>query len=138
MTNRSEYKAALKRLDKDTRDCFLYLQELIETRFKTALATQQPPAPKADLREIESRLDSFRKQLNGLRPKIDAGYKLSQEHDNQEKYLEEMAKKVELVLDQYQTHFKELYDTGYYPEGKRRKIRADGLIKIKEVEKVNV
>ena len=137
MTNRSEYKAALKRLDKDIRVCFLYLEGLIETRFTTALATQQLPAPKADLREIESRLDSFRKQLNGLRPKIEAGYQLSQEHDDQEKYLQEMAKKVELVLEQYQTHFKELYDSGYYPEGKRRKIRADGLIKIKEGEKVN-
>jgi len=128
MPTKHEYKAALKRLDKDIRVCFLYLEGLIETRFKTAIATQQPPAPKADLSKIESRLDSFRKKLDGLRPKIDAGHKLSQEHDEQEKYLVELAKKVELVLEQYQAHFKELYDSGYYPEGKKRKIRAEGLL----------
>jgi len=129
MTSRHEYKTNLKRLDKDIRVCFLYLEGLIEDRFKTALATQHPPpAPQGGLSKIESTLDSLQKQIDGLRPKVEAGYTLAQGHEETEKYLMELAKKVELVLDQYQTHFKELYKSGYYKEGARRKIRAEGLL----------
>ena len=128
MTNRSEYKAALKRLDKDIRVCFLYLEGLIDDRFKTALAAQQLPAPKADLREIESRLDSFRKQIDGLRPKVEAGYKLSQDHDDQEKYLKKLAKDVKVVLDEMERQFEEYFKTSRYKEGDRRKIREEKIM----------
>ncbi len=127
--SKPEYKTALGRLDKDTRTCFKYLERLITEKFNSAMTSYQPPTPKADLREIESALDSLQKQFKGLRPKIEAGYKLSQDHDDQEKYLVEMADKVERVLEQYQIHFKELYASGYYKEGARRKIRKEGLIK---------
>lgn len=135
MPTKHEYKAALKRLDTDTRICLLYLEGLIETRFKTALAAQQPPAPKADLSKIESQLDSLQKQFNGLRPKILAGYRLSQEHDEQEKYLERLTKTAEIALDDMKKYFEERYKSGHFSEGTRRKIRAEGLIDLrKEVQ----
>ncbi len=128
MTSKHEYKTALKRLDKDIRICFLYLEGLIEDRFKTALATQQPSTPKADLSKIESTLDSLQKQIDGLRPKIEAGYTLAQGHAEQEIYMKMLADKNMKVIDEMRKHFEELYKSGYYKEGVRRKIRADGLI----------
>jgi len=132
MTSKHEYKEALKRLDKDIRICFLYLEGLIEDRFKTALAIQQPPAPKADLTKIETQLDSLRKQIGRLRPKIEAGYTLAQEHDEQEKYLKNLTVKAEKILGEIKTHFEELYKSGYYKEGMRRKIRDEGLLGMRE------
>ena len=132
MTGKHEYKEALKRLDKDIRICFLYLEGLIEDRFKTALAIQQHPAPKADLSKIESQLDSLRKQIGRLRPKIEVGYTLAQEHDEQEKYLKNLTVKAEKILDEIKIHFEELYKSGYYKEGTRRKIREEGLLGMRE------
>ncbi|GAH35553.1 unnamed protein product, partial [marine sediment metagenome] len=88
---------------------------------------QQTP-PRVNLSKIESTLDSLQKQIDGLRPKIEAGYTLSQEHDGQEKYLKKLTKNAEEVLDGVKHHFEELYDSGYYSEGTRRKIREEGLI----------
>ena len=135
MTSKHEYKTALKRLDKDIRVCFLYLEGLIEERFTTAIATQQPPsAPRGDLREIKSALDSLQKQINGLRPKIEAGYKLALDHPEQEKYLKRLAKKTEEFIVGVQSQIKERYDAGEYSEGERRKLRKTGLLDIKKEE----
>ena len=128
MTNRSEYKEALGRLDKDTRVCIKYLEKLINDKFNAAISTQQPP-PRVNLSKIESSLDSLQKQIDGLRPKVDAAYSLVQEHDEQEKYLKRLTKNAEEVLDGVQQHFEDLYDSGYYSEGTRRKIRDEGLIR---------
>jgi len=127
MTNRSEYKEALGRLDKDIRVCIKYLERLIDDKFNAALGAQQPP-PRVNLSNIESTLDSLQKQIDGLRPKIEAGYTLAQEHDGQEKYLKNLTKKAEEVFDDVKQHFEDLYDSGYYKEGTRRKIRDEGLI----------
>ena len=127
MTNRSEYKEALGRLDKDTRVCIKYLERLINDKFNAAISTQQPP-PRVNLSKIESTLDSLQKQVDGLRPKVDAAHRLFLEHDDQEKYLKSLTKKAEEVLDGVKEHFEELYDSGYYSEGTRRKIRDEGLI----------
>jgi len=127
MTNRHEYKEALGRLDKDTRVCIKYLERLINDKFNTALMTQQPP-PKVNLLKIESTLDSLQKQIDGLRPKVDAAHSLVQEHDEQEKYLKNLTKKAEEVFDRVKQHFEDLYKSGYYSEGTRRKIRDEGLI----------
>jgi len=130
VTNRSEYKEALGRLDRDTRVCIKYLERLINDKFNEALRTQQPP-PKVNLSKIESNLDSLQKQIDGLRPKVDAAHSLVQEHDEQEKYLKDMTKKAEEILEGLQQHFEELYKSGYYSEGTRRKIRDEGLIRRK-------
>jgi len=127
MTNRSGYKEALGRLDKDTRVCIKYLERLINDKFNAAISTQQTP-PRINLSKIESTLDSLQKQIDGLRPKVDAAHSLAQEHDEQEKYLKKMTKRAEEILDGVKHHFEELYDSGYYSEGTRRKIRAEGLI----------
>jgi len=127
MTNRHEYKEALGRIDKDTRVCIKYLERLVNDKFNAALGAQQPP-PMVNLSKIESTLDSLQKQVDGLRPKVDAAHSFVQEHDEQEKYLKKLTKNAEEVLDGVKQHFEELYDSGYYKEGKRRKIREEGLI----------
>ena len=127
MTNRHEYKEALGRLDKDTRVCIKYLERLINDKFNAVLGAQQPP-PRVNLSKIESTLDSLQKQLDGLRPKVDAAHSFAQEHDEQEKYLKKLTKNAEEILDGVKQHFEELYDSGYYSEGTRRKIRDEGLI----------
>ena len=130
MTNRSGYKEALGRLDRDTRACVKYLERLINDKFNAALGVQQPP-PRVNLSKIESNLDSLQKQIDGLRPKVDAAHSFVQEHDEQEKYLKNVTKKAENILEGVQQHFEELYDSGYYSEGARRKIRDAGLIRRK-------
>jgi len=129
VTNRSEYKEALGRLDKDTRVCIKYLERLINDKFYAALGAQQPPPPRVNLSKIETKLDSLQKQIDRLRPKVDAAHSFVQEHDEQEKYLKNMTKKAEEILDGVKQHFEELYDSGYYSEGTRRKIREEGLIR---------
>jgi len=127
MTSRSEYKEALGRLDKDTRVCIKYLERLINDKFNAALGAQQPP-PRVNLSKIESTLDSLQKQVDGLRPKVDAAHDLVKEHEDQEKYLKKLTKNAEEVLDGVKQHFEELYKSGYFNEGTRRKIRDEGLI----------
>jgi len=127
MTNRHEYKEALGRLDKDTRVCIKYLERLINDKFNAALGVQQPP-PRVNLSKIESTLDSLQKQIDGLRPKVDAANIFVQEHDEQEKYLKKLTKNAETIQDEMKQHFEELYKSGYYSEGTRRKIRDEGLI----------
>jgi len=134
VTNRSEYKEALGRLDRDTRVCVKHLEKLIDEKFNAALRIQQPP-PKVNISKIESSLDSLQKQIDGLRPKVDSAYSLVQEHDDQEKYLKELSEKAEEILDGVKQHFEELYDSGYYSEGTRRKIRDEGLIRRKNPKK---
>ena len=127
MTNRSGYKEALGRLDRDTRVCIKYLERLINDKFNAALGVQQPP-PRVDLSNIESTLDSLQKQVDGLRPKVDVAHSFVQEHDEQEKYLKKLTKNAETILGEMKQHFEELYKSGYYSEGTRRKIRDEGLI----------
>jgi len=127
VTNRHEYKEALGWLDKDARVCLKYLEKLINDKFNATLVTQPPP--RVNLSKIESNLDSLQKQIDGLRPKVDAAHSLVQEHDEQEKYLKYMTKKAEEILEGLQQHFEELYKSGYYSEGTRRKIRDEGLIR---------
>ena len=127
MTNRHEYKEALGRLDKDTRVCIKYLERLINEKFNAILGAQQPP-PRVNLSKIESTLDSLQKQIDGFRPKVEEAYSLVQGHEEQEKYLKGLTKKAEEALAGIKQHFEELYDSGYYSEGTRRKIRDEGLI----------
>jgi len=133
MTSRYGYKEALGRLDKDTRICFKYLEKLINDKFNAAIAAYQPPAPRFGLSKIESQLDSLQKQLDGLRPKIEAGYTLAQEHDGREKYLKKLTKNVENILEEMKKYFDERYKSGHYSEGIRRKIREEGLLEKLEI-----
>jgi len=133
MTSRYEYKEALGRLDKDIRICFKYLEKLINDKFNAAITAYQPPTPRFGLSKIESQLDSLQKQLDGLRPKIEAGYNLAQEHDGQEKYLKKLTKNVENILEEMKKYFEERYKSGYYSEGIRRKIREEGLLENLEI-----
>ncbi len=128
MTNNSKYKEALGRLDKDTRVCIKYLENLINDKFNASLRTQQSP-PRINLSKIESSLDSLQKQIDGLRPKVDAAHSLVQEHEDQEKYLNKLTEKAEETIDKMKEHFEELYKSAYFKEGQRRKIREEGLFK---------
>ena len=128
MTNRAEYKEALSAIDRNTRLCLLYLEKTIDDKFKTALTTRKPDS-KPDLSKIEAKLDSLQKQIDGLRPKVDTAYELAKDHDGQEIYLMALTKKAEKMFDEMKQHFEELYKSGYYREGTKRKIREEGLIK---------
>jgi len=128
VTNKSEYKENLSRLDKDTRICLLYLEGLIEEKFQLALKAKQPPTPKVDFSKLESQIDSLQKQIDGLRPKVDSAYELAKDHDEKEKYLKNLTKKAEKILDEMKEHFEELYNSGYYREGVKRKVRDEGLL----------
>ncbi|HUW46789.1 MAG TPA: hypothetical protein VMW50_13450 [Dehalococcoidia bacterium] len=128
MTSRKEYQASLRSLDRDIQICISYLEETLNDRFKTALVAQEHKPQKVDLSKIESKMDSLQKQIDGLRPKVDAAYSFVQEHDEQEKYLKKLTKNAEEVLDGVKQHFEELYKSGYFSEGTRRKIRDEGLI----------
>ena len=75
------------------------------------------------------RTDSLQKQIDGLKPKVDAAYDLAEDHDEQEKYLKSLTEKAEEMVEVARQHFMELYDSGYYREGMKRKIREEGLIK---------
>ena len=127
MTNRAEYKEALSALDRNIRLCLLYLEKIIDDKFKIVLTTRKPDL-KPDLSKIENKLDSLQKQIDGLRLKVDESYSFIKEHDDQENYLINLADKAEEVLTEAKTHFEELYKSGYYKEGVKRKIREEGLI----------
>lgn len=130
MTTRAEYKEALSAIDRNTRLCLLYLEKTIDDKFRTALATRdQHPDSKPDLSGIEVKLDSLQKQIDGLRVKVDESYSFVKEQDEHEKYLNVLTKKAEEMFDEIKQHFEELYKSGYYREGIKRKIRKEGLIK---------
>lgn len=128
MPTKQDYEIALGQLDKPTRVCVLYLKKLIIDKIKAALGAQQPPAPKVNLSKLETEIDSLRKQIDGFRPKIEAGYKISQEHDDQEKYIQKLTKTAEIALDDMKKYFEEQYKSGQYSEGTRRKMREEGLL----------
>ncbi len=132
MTNRPEYKEALNRLDKETRICIKYLEGLIEERFRLAMKVKQPPTPptpRVDFSKLESKDDSLQKQINGLRPKVESAYSFTKEYDRDEKFLKSLTKKADEVLGDVKSLFDELYASGFFKEGTRRKIRDAGLIK---------
>ncbi len=135
MTSKYEYKEALGRLDKDTRVCFKYLEKLIIDKFNASLGAQQPPSPRVDLSRLERKDESLQKQIDGLRPKVEAGYTLAQGHDEREKQVQKIITNAEEVFAGMKEHFEGLYRSGYYSEGKRRKIREGGLLDLRE-EKV--
>lgn len=128
MTSKYAYKDALDQLDKPTRVCILYLERLINEKFNSAIASYQTPAPNVDLSKTESQLDSIQKQIDGLRPKIDAGYVLAQEHEGREKYLKKLTKNAETILEEMKKYFEERYKSGHFSEGTRRKIREERLL----------
>jgi len=128
VTNRAEYKEALSAIDRNTRICLLHLEKTIDDKFKTVLTTRRPDS-KPDLSSIEAKLDSLQKQIDGLRPKLDAAYELVKNHDEREKYLEKLVKKADEMLEGMKEHFEELYKSGYYTKEQKRKIRKEGLIK---------
>lgn len=131
--NRQEYKEALKQLDKNTRICIKQLEGLMEERFKLALKAQKPQhkSSKVDLSRLESKDDSLQKQINGFRKKVDAAYSHIQKHDESELAIKILISRAGQVLDQMKEQFEELYNSGYYSEGVKRKLRDDGLIRSK-------
>lgn len=134
--NRSDYKDSLGRIDRDMRVCIKYLEGLMEERFKLAMQVKKPQAPKAkvDLSRLESKDDSLQKQINGLRSKVDASSNHIRDHEDDKKFLRALAKRADEVLDEIKGLFDDLYDSGYFKEGTRRKIRDEGLIKRREEE----
>jgi len=131
LTNKAEYKEALSAVDRNIRLCLLYLESVIEEKFTLALQVKQPSTPKVDFSRLESRDDSLQKQIDGLRVKVDLAQELVKDHEDQEKYLKNLTKDAEEVLNGMIEHFKELYDSGYDREGMKRKFREEGLIRKK-------
>lgn len=133
--NRSEYKDNLGQLDKETRRCIKYLEGLIDEKFKLAMKVKHPQAPRAskvDFSRLESKDDSLQKQINGLKSKVDIANNHIRKHHEQEIFLKKMATRTEEVLSEIKRLHEELYDSGYYNEGTKRKIREAGLIKRKK------
>lgn len=132
-TKRAEYKEALSAVDRNTRLCILYLEKTVDDRFKADLdARMRRPDSKPDLSKIEVGLDSLQKQIDGLRPKVEEAHELVKEHDERETYLKKLNKKVEVLLGELRKSYEELYNSGYFSEGQRRRIREEGLIPSKE------
>jgi len=130
MTDRKVFKNNLRKVDRQTRMCLLYLEKTMNERFKTALQVKQPIFPKVDFSETESRLDSLQKQINGLRAKTDTAFAFTQEYDNAEIFLKKLVKEADEILSQVDQLFKDLYKSKYFKqEGIRRKIRDSGLMK---------
>ncbi len=132
MPTEQDYDAALGKLDKPTRVCILFLEQLIVEKFNMVLSLQQPPAPQVNLSKIETTLDSLQKQINGLRPKVEAGYKLALDHPEQEKYLKRLTKKTEEFILEAQSQIRKRYEAGDYPEGERRRLRKTGILDIEK------
>jgi len=135
MTNRSEYKEALSAVDRNLRLCLLYLEGQIDEKFKLALKIKQlppPPTPKIDFSKLEAKDDSLQKQINGLRPKVDAAHSHTQKHHENEIFLKNLVKKADQVLGEVRSLFDELYKSGFFKEGQKRRIRDEGLIKRKK------
>jgi len=126
---RSEYKDALGQIDKNTRKCILHIEDLINEKFKISLQVKQPKIPKIDYSRFDGRYDSLQKQIDGIRVKVDEAHDHAQNHEHDEIYMKSIINKAELILDQLQGLFKELYESGYYREGIKRKIRSEGLIR---------
>lgn len=135
MTTKAEYKEALKGLDRNIRVCIKYLEGQIDEKFSLALKARQPmpsKSSKVDFSRLESKDDSLQKQINGLRKKMDSVHTHVQEHDKSELSIKLLIKKAEQVLTEINGQFEELYHSGYYSEGTKRKIRDAGLIKRKK------
>lgn len=128
MTSRAAFKRELKKIDRSTRLCLLYLENTIDEKFKLALKVKTPVIPKVDFSLLEPQFDSLQKQINGLRQKVDIAQKHILIHDESEKAIKILVSRADQVLDQVQKQFKEIYDSGYYSEGMKRKIRDAGLI----------
>lgn len=118
-------------MDKNTRKCFLHLEGLMIEKFKLALNIKQPQPPKVDLSRLESKADSLQKQINGLRSKVDIAYNHTKKHHENEIFLKNMIIKADQVLGEVRLLFDELYASGFFKEGQKRRIRDEGLIKRK-------
>lgn len=129
MTSRAAFKRVLKKVDRDTRLCLLYLERTIDEKFKLALDVKTPPIPKVDFSKLESRDDSLQKQINGLKTKVEYSYAFTQEYDNAEIFLKGLVKKADQVLGEVRLLFDELYKSGFFKEGQKRRIRDEGLMK---------
>ncbi len=127
MSKETRYKMALGELDPNVRSALLYLESLVQEKHREALSAI-PQTNQTDNSAILVRIESLQKQIDGLRLKIDESYSFVKEHDEQEKYLLNLTKLAEEMYEKMKEHFEELYKSGYYSEGTRRKIRDEGLI----------
>ncbi len=127
MSKETRFKMALGVLDPNVRSALLYLESLVHEKHRETLSAIPQPRV-TDNSAILMRLDSLQKQIDGLRPKVDAAHDLVKEHDVQEKYLKRLAKDAETILEDMKKYFEERYKSGYYSEGTRRKIREEGLL----------
>lgn len=130
MVRREEYKQALSSIDRNTRICLLHLENIIDERLKTTLEVRTSQnESKPDLSEIETKLDSLQKQIDGLRVKVEKADNLVQSHDKQEPYLKNLADTAQELLNEAKRYYEELYKSGHFKEGIKRKIREEKLIK---------
>jgi uncharacterized coiled-coil DUF342 family protein len=130
LVRREEYKQALSSIDRNTRICLLHLENVIDERLKTTLEVRTSQnESKPDLSEIEAKLDSLQKQIDGLRVKVEKAEDLVQSHDKQETYLKNLADTAQELIDEAKRYYEELYKSGHFKEGDRRKIREEKLIK---------
>lgn len=127
MSKGTRFKMALGELDPNVRSALLYLESLVHEKHREALSAIPQTKP-TDNSAILVSIDSLQKQIDGLRPKVDAAHDLVEEHDGREKYLKKLIKDAETILEEMKKYFEERYKSGYYSEGTRRKIREEGLL----------
>jgi len=136
MTERIIFKNNLRKVDKETRMCLLYLKKKMNEQFKIALQVKQPKIPKADFSKTESQLDSLQKQIDGLRVKVDTAWAFTKEYDSAEIFLKNLIVKADQVLGEVKLLFDELYKSGFFKEGQKRRIRDEGLLKDESLRKI--
>jgi len=136
MSKETRFKMVLGELDPNVRTAILYLESLVHEKHRDALSVIPQTKP-TDNSAILMKIDSLQKQIDGLRPKVEAAYSFTKEYDNAEIFLKVLIKKADVVLDDVKSLFDELYASGFFKkEGTRRKIRDEGLIDTKEGGKV--
>lgn len=136
MSKETRYKMALGELEPNVRTAIRYLESLIYEKHRESLSAIPQMKPPDTLSILVS-IDSLQKQIDGLRPKIEEAHSFVKKHDEDEKYLKKLAKNTEKMLEEIRQHFVELYKSGYYKEGQRRKFREIGMIKTKDGEKLD-
>ena len=62
---------------------------------------------------------------------MDAAHTHVQKHDEDKIFLKTLTKKADVVLGDVKSLFDELYASGFFKEGQKRRIRDEGLMDIK-------
>jgi hypothetical protein len=122
MVARDEYRTSLKGLSRDQRLCFLYLEELINSKQPVI---QSLVSDKPNLTPINIKLDSLQNQMNGLKLKVEKTEDFISKYDDTKKYLENIEKQATALIEEAHKAMKKNWDNMSISD--HRKIREDGF-----------